>query len=189
MKAVVLGGAGKMGCIAVQDLAGDQRVDEVVIGDRDLVQARTVAEIINSPKVSIQPVDVTDHDSVIGSLRGADACVNATVYYFNLEVMRACLDARVPYTDLGGLFHITRQQLDLNDEFENAAVSAVLCMGSAPGLPNVQARYAADHLDSIDYVRIYDGIKPPPPESLHFSYAVPTIIDELTMAPMVYRRG
>jgi saccharopine dehydrogenase (NAD+, L-lysine-forming) len=105
MKIVVLGGAGKMGCIAVQDLAGDQRVDEVVIGDRDLAQARTVAGIINSPKVSIQPVDVTDHYALVGVLKGADACLNATVYYFNLEVMEACLEAGVPYTDMGGLFH------------------------------------------------------------------------------------
>jgi saccharopine dehydrogenase-like NADP-dependent oxidoreductase len=120
-------------------------------------------------------------------LRSADACLNATVYYFNLGVMQACLDARVPYTDLGGLFHLTRKQLELNDEFAAAGVSAVLCMGSAPGVPNIQTRYAADRLDSIEYVRIYDGIKPPPPDSVNFSYAVPTIVDELTMAPMVYR--
>ena len=58
MKITVLGGAGKMGCIAVQDLAGDRRVQEVVIADRDLVQARTVAETIGSAKVTIQQVDV-----------------------------------------------------------------------------------------------------------------------------------
>ena len=47
MKIVVLGGAGKMGCIAVQDLTGDRRVDEVIIADRELGQARMVAEIIS----------------------------------------------------------------------------------------------------------------------------------------------
>ncbi len=31
MRIVVLGGAGKMGCIAVQTLAGDERVKEVVV--------------------------------------------------------------------------------------------------------------------------------------------------------------
>ena len=53
MKIVVLGGAGKMGCIAVQDLAGDRRVHQVVIADRDVGQARTVAEAIGSSKVSV----------------------------------------------------------------------------------------------------------------------------------------
>nr|HID14548.1 saccharopine dehydrogenase [Anaerolineae bacterium] len=166
MKIVVLGGAGKMGCIAVQDLAGDQRVEEVVIADRDLAQARTVAEVINSPKVSIQRVDVTDHDALVSVLRGADTCLNATVYYFNFQVMEACLEAGVDYTDLGGLFHTTRKQLELNDRFSEARLSAVLGMGSAPGVPNVQARYAADRLDTIEYIRIYDGIKPPPPDDV-----------------------
>jgi lysine 6-dehydrogenase len=189
MKIVVLGGAGKMGCIAVQDLAGDRRVREVVIADRDLGQARTVAEVISSPKVSIQQVDVTDHDGLVGVLKGADTCLNATVYYFNLQVMEACLEARVCYTDMGGLFHTTRKQLELSDRFVEARLSAVLGMGSAPGVPNVQARYAADRLDTIERIRIYDGIKPPPPGDIRFTYAVPTIVDELTLAPMVYRDG
>jgi lysine 6-dehydrogenase len=189
MKVVVLGGAGKMGCIAVQDLAGDRRVDEVVIADQDIAQARTVAEYINSPKVSIQQVDVTDRGGLVNVLKGADACLNATVYYFNLQVMEACLEAGVPYTDMGGLFHTTRRQLELSDRFAEAGLSAVLGMGSAPGVPNVQARYAADRLDTIEYIHIYDGIKPPPPDDVRFTYAVPTIIDELTLPPMVYRNG
>jgi saccharopine dehydrogenase-like NADP-dependent oxidoreductase len=53
----------------------------------------------------------------------------------------------------------------------------------------MQSRYAADRLDTIEYIRIYDGIKPPPPDVVAFSYAVPTIVDELTMPPMVYRDG
>jgi len=189
VKIIVLGGAGKMGCIAVQDLANDRRVEEVVIADYDLEQARIVAEIINSPKVSIQQVDATDHDSLAGVLQGADACLNATVYYFNLPIMAACLEAGVCYTDMGGLFHTTRKQLELSDRFAEAGVSAVLGMGSAPGVPNIQARYAADRLDTVETIRIYDGIKPPPPDDVRFTYAVPTIVDELTEPPMVYRDG
>jgi saccharopine dehydrogenase-like NADP-dependent oxidoreductase len=189
MKIIVLGGAGKMGCIAVQDLAGDRRVDEVIIADQDVTQARTVAEVVNSPRVSIQTVDVTDHGALVSLLREADACLNATVYYFNLQVMEACLEAGVPYTDMGGLFHTTRKQLELSDRFAEAGLSAVLGMGSAPGVPNLQARYAADRLDTIESIRIYDGIKPPPPDDVRFTYAVPTIIDELTQPPMVYRDG
>ena len=189
MKIVVLGGAGKMGCIAVQDLAGDERVKELVIADYDMEQARAVAEIIDSPKVSIQRVDATDHDSLVGVLKGADTCLNATVYYFNLGVMKACMEAGACYTDMGGLFHTTRKQLKLSDRFAEAGVSAVLGMGSAPGIPNIQARYAADRLDTIEYIRIFDGIMPPPPDSVRFPYAVPTIIEELTEPPMVYRDG
>jgi len=189
MRITVLGGAGKMGCIAVQDLAGDRRVEEVVIADRDLAQARTVAETIGSSKVTIRQVDIADRDALVGVLEGAETCLNATVYYTNLPVMDACLEAGAHYTDLGGLFHTTRKQLELSDRFAEAGLSAVLGMGSAPGVPNVQARYAADRLDTVESIRIYDGIKPPPPDDVRFTYAVPTIVDELTLAPMVYRDG
>jgi len=189
MKIIVLGGAGKMGCIAAQDLAGNDHVSQVVIADRDMVQARTVAETIGSSKVTIQQVDLNNHDALVGLLQGADTCLNATVYYTNLPVMEACLEAGVHYTDMGGLFHTTRKQLELSDRFAEAGVGAVLGMGSAPGVPNVQARYAADRLDSIEHIRIYDGIKPPPPDDVRFTYAVPTIVDELTLSPMVYRDG
>jgi saccharopine dehydrogenase-like NADP-dependent oxidoreductase len=103
--------------------------------------------------------------------------------------MDACLESGTHYTDLGGLFHTTRKQLKLNQHFKASGLSAVLGVGSAPGVPNVQARYAADRLDTVESIRIYDGIKPPPPDVVAFSYAVPTIIDELTEPPMVYRDG
>ena len=189
MKIVVLGGAGMMGCIAVQDLARSAGVDEVVIADLSRERAEEVAAILDSSKVSIQPVDVRDHEALVGVLRGAGCCLNATVYYANLEVMGACLEAGTHYTDLGGLFHTTRKQLEFHEPFRAAGLSAVLGMGSAPGVPNIQARYAADRLDSLESIRIYDGIKPPPPDVVAFSYAVPTIVDELTQRPMVYRDG
>jgi saccharopine dehydrogenase (NAD+, L-lysine-forming) len=62
-------------------------------------------------------------------------------------------------------------------------------MGSAPGIPNIQSRYAADRLDTIESIKIFDGIKPPSPDDLRFSYAVPTILDELTVEPMVFENG
>ena len=189
MRIFVLGGAGKMGCISVQDLANDNRVDEVVIADINTEQAKIVADYLVSPKVSIQKVDINDEGAFLKSLEGADACLNATVYYTNLQVMEVCLKAGVPYTDMGGLFHGTREQLKLHDRYAAAGVSAVLCMGSAPGVPNVQARYAADRLDSIESIRIFDGIKPPPPDDMRFSYAVPTIVDELTIEPMIFENG
>ena len=189
MKITVLGGAGKMGCISVQDLANDNRVDEVVIADVDVKQAQTVADYLKSPKVKVLKVDINDEENFVKSLEGSDTCLNATVYYTNLAVMEACLKAGAHYTDMGGLFHTTWKQLKLNDRFAEAGLSAVLGMGSAPGVPNLQARYAADRLDTIESIKIYDGIKPPPPDDVRFTYAVPTIVDELTVEPMVFENG
>ncbi len=189
MNIIVLGGAGKMGSVAVQDLVENPRVSEVVMADINVQDAREIAAFLNSPKITIHQVDLGDHDLLVSVLRDADACVNATIYYTNLKVMEACLETRTHYTDLGGLFHTTRQQLKLHDRFTEAGISAVLGMGSAPGIPNIQARYAADRLDTIDYIHIYDGILPTSSSNVLFTYAVPTIIDEMTLPPMVFRDG
>jgi saccharopine dehydrogenase-like NADP-dependent oxidoreductase len=53
LKIVVLGGAGMMGCIAVQDLVRSKAVDEVIIADLDEEKAHLVARTINSPKISV----------------------------------------------------------------------------------------------------------------------------------------
>ncbi|MGB5532072.1 MAG: saccharopine dehydrogenase NADP-binding domain-containing protein, partial [Acidimicrobiia bacterium] len=105
MKIVVLGGAGKMGALAVEDLVVNPRVDEVVLADRDMVGAAAIAEYLDSPKLSIAEADLNDNAALVALLEPADACVNATVYYTNLKVMEACLQARTHYTDMGGLFH------------------------------------------------------------------------------------
>ncbi len=189
MKIIVLGGAGKMGCISVQTLANDPRVDEIVIADIDMENAKTVADYLDSPKISIQSVNVNDKVDLVATLKGSDTCLNATVYYTNIQVMEACLEAGVHYNDMGGLFYVTRKQLELHDRFKEAGISAILGLGSAPGMPNIQARYAADRLDTIESIKIYDGIMPPPPDDLRFTYAVPTIVEELTVEPMVFENG
>lgn len=189
MRIIVLGGAGKMGCISVQALANDDRVDDVIIADINVEQAKTVAGYLDNPKIKIQKVDINDEDGFVKALEGSDVCLNATVYYTNLPVMEACLKAGVHYTDMGGLFHTTRKQLEYHDSFATAGISAVLGMGSAPGVPNIQTRYAADRLDTIESIKIFDGIKPPRPDDVTFTYAVPTIVDELTVEPMVFENG
>ncbi len=189
MRITVLGGAGKMGCISVQDLAKDPRVEEVILADIDLEQATIVADYIDSAKIKIRLLDPGDPQAFAKAVAGCDACINATIRHTNLAVMEACLNAGTHYTDMGGLFFVTRKQLELNERYVQAGLSAVLGMGSAPGIPNIQARYAADRLDTVESIKIYDGIKPPPPDDVRFTYSVPTIVDELTLEPMVFHDG
>ena len=65
--------------------------------------------------------------------------LNCVTYYWNLPVMRAALAARVPYSDLGGLYHGTQEQFALDDDFVAAGVPALLGMGSTPGITNAMA--------------------------------------------------
>ncbi|MFV2045455.1 MAG: saccharopine dehydrogenase family protein [Anaerolineales bacterium] len=151
MKIVVLGGAGIIGRAISKDLA--QNFERVVVADRDLVAAEAVAREAGDA-ASARAVDVTDPQVLEALLEGANACINSVNYYFNLEVMRACLTLGVPYLDLGGLFHMTRKQIELHDEFKSRGVTAVLGMGSCPGVANVQAGWLAGMLDTVESGRI-----------------------------------
>jgi saccharopine dehydrogenase-like NADP-dependent oxidoreductase len=192
VRIVVVGGAGLMGRIALRDLAEAPRVEEVVIADLNVQQGLALVEEIGNPKLRVVSVDVTDQVALTMALRGAGACLNASVYYFNLPIMHACLAARTHYLDLGGLFHTTRKQLELDGAFQEAGITAVLGMGSAPGVTNLQARAACDRLETVEYIRIYDGIHNPhisADDPLTWGYSIQTILDEVSKHPMVFRNG
>ena len=192
MRIVVVGGAGLMGRIALRDLVAERQVDEIVIADLNRQAGEQLISEIGSDRLSIAPVDATDETALAAVLRGADACLNASVYYFNLPIMRACLAARTHYLDLGGLFHTTRKQLELDAAFKEAGITAVLGMGSAPGVTNLQARLACDRLETVEYIRIYDGIHNPhinPDDPLTWGYSIQTILDEVSKNPIVFRDG
>jgi lysine 6-dehydrogenase len=183
---IVLGAAGIIGSAIVQDLAED--VDEVVVADLDLDQAAEVAGKIGQGCQAMQ-VDVTDPERLDAVLSGADACINSVQYYFNLDVMAGCLRNRVPYIDLGGLFYTTRKQLELSSEFKAAGVTAVLGLGSCPGVANVQAGYMGAMLDTVDSVKIFNGATIDEGESLSWAYSIETILDEICMGSMIFRDG
>lgn len=189
VRIVVLGGAGIIGRAIARDLADDREVKEVVIADLDLDGARKLAEGLRRPGVVAVKADVTDPAALVSLIRGAGAVINSVQYYFNLPVMKACLEAKTHYIDLGGLFHTTRKQLELHNDFKKAGLVAVLGLGSCPGIANVQARAVADRLDSVESIRIYNGSTPDMGDSLAWAYSIQTIFDEITQPPMVFRDG
>ena len=189
VRIVVLGGAGIIGRAIARDLASDRAVREIVIADLDLEGARKTAAACGRPGVAAAGIDVTDRAALVKLIGGAGAVINAVQYYFNLEIMEACLEARVPYIDLGGLFHTTRKQLEMDAAFRKAGVVAVLGLGSCPGIANVQARVLADGFDTVESIRIYNGSTPDMGDSLAWAYSIETIFDEITLPPMVFRDG
>ncbi len=189
MRIVVLGGAGIIGRTIARDLADDREVREIVIADLDLDGARKLADSLGRPGVTAVKADVTDPAALVALLRGAGAVINSVQYYFNLPVMKACLEAKTHYLDLGGLFHTTRKQLELHDDFKRAGLLAVPGLGSCPGIANVQARTVADRLDTVESIRIYNGATPDMGDSLAWAYSIQTIFDEITQPPMVFRDG
>ena len=80
-----------------------------------------------------EQLDASDAAAVAHALDGCTVCVNCADYRLNLPVMRGALEAGAHYVDLGGLYHVTKQQLELDGEFRARGVGALLGMGSAPG--------------------------------------------------------
>ncbi len=191
MKIVLLGGAGIIGKAIARDLAIFGGVDEIVIADLNAEGAKSVADAVSGygTKVSGTGIDVTDRKALVRLIEGSGAVVNAVQYYFNLDVMRGCLDAGVNYLDLGGLFHTNRKQLELHEEFERAGITAILGMGSCPGVANVQTGLLGGMLDRVKSIKIYNGSTPDEEEGLSWAYSIETILDEMTKKPVVFRNG
>ena len=102
-------------------------------------------------------VDARDASGLRAAIAGCDALVNATQHFWNLDVMRAAAAVGVHYTDMGGLFHVTKQQVELDEEFKRAGVTAVISMGGAPGVTNLLAAYGAARLDTIEEAHAFCG--------------------------------
>ena len=149
MKIAVVG-AGAMGRWAVKELALSPEVEHIVVADYNEEQARAVATTHGGDRARAVFVDARDADGVGKTIAGCDAMINATQHFWNITVMHAAAAAGVHYTDMGGLFHVTKQQVELDSEFRKAGVTAVVAMGGAPGMTNVLARYGAERLDTVE---------------------------------------
>ncbi len=137
-------------------------------------------------------VDARDSASLARALDGARVCVNCTDYRLNLDVMRACLQSGAHYVDLGGLFHMTRRQLELDRAFREAGLTAILGMGSAPGKTNLLARAAVERLTAMPVSMHIWAVTRDPAAADHplpAPYSVRTLLDELQLSPMVLTKG
>jgi saccharopine dehydrogenase (NAD+, L-lysine-forming) len=118
--------------------------------------------------------------------------VNAASYRVNLDAMRACLWGDCQYIDLGGLYWQTGKQLELDGEFRRAGLLALLGMGSSPGKTNVMAVQAVRALGEPPrelHVMAAGRDLSPPRGGTSFPYAVQTLVDEVTMRPVVVEQG
>ncbi|MGM0398269.1 MAG: saccharopine dehydrogenase family protein [Halobacteriota archaeon] len=185
MKVTALGGCGAMGRATAWDLAENRAVDDLLIADADIESAEAFAAELPGD-VDTAQVDVTNHEELVSVIEDSDVVANALPYLFNTDVMEACLDADAHYLDLGGLYHVTQDQLEYDADFDEADLVAVLGMGASPGMTNVAAAKGVEQLDEVDEVHIRTGAKG---GADGFAYSAKTILDELTMEPIVYEDG
>ncbi len=204
----VLGAAGTIAPAIVRDLAQSDEVARMTLLDLDGARAEAVASGYGGGKALAQAADARQTDALAGALSGADVLVNTASYRVNLDAMRACLKAGCSYLDLGGLYWVTKRQLELGAEFEREGLLALLGIGSSPGKTNLMAARGVAELgdgggvggvggdagggaeiESIDVFAAGRDAAAPADGRLRPPYAIQTLLDELTLAPIVLRDG
>jgi len=177
-------GAGAMGSAAAMLLARKTEVDIVVL-DTDRARADGVVE--RAGRGEARALDASAGD-LAAALVPVDAVAACLPYRLNLVAMEAALAARCPYADLGGLFHMTKRQLEMDEAFRSDGVPAVIGVGACPGLTNVCARLGADRLDTVHTIELFDGAREQRDE-FGIPYSAETILDEFVMPAMVFEEG
>jgi saccharopine dehydrogenase-like NADP-dependent oxidoreductase len=183
MRIAVLG-AGAMGSAVARLLARHDDTD-ILIADVDEARARAAVDATGRGRaISIR----SGPEALHKVLRGVDALASCVPYRRNLEVMKAALEARCPYADLGGLFHITLKQLEQDERFREAGVPAVAGAGCCPGLSNVLAKLLEPRFDSVESIDIIDGAIEEG-DAFGVPYSAETILDEFSVPAQVFENG
>lgn len=206
MKVAVLGAGGTIAPAIVRDLAGSDEVDSLLLLDLDDARAQQVATLHGGGKARVARTEArapaSDPGSLARALEGSDALVNSASYRVNLDAMAACLHAGCHYLDLGGLYWMTKLQLELDAQFRRQGLLALLGIGSAPGKTNLMAKAGvrsllgtsadgdAERPSAVDSVLVAAaGRDLDAPSGFSVPYALRTLLDELTMRPVVLRGG
>ena len=171
---ILLVGAGGVGGAVTAIAARRSFVDRLVVADYDLARAEKAVSAVGDPRLVAARVDATDQ-AAVGALLAEHRCdvlLNATDPRFVLPLFRAALAAGVHYLDMAmSLSHphperpyaetgikLGDEQFALAGDWEAAGRLALVGIGVEPGLSDVFARYAADHLFSeIDELGTRDG--------------------------------
>jgi saccharopine dehydrogenase-like NADP-dependent oxidoreductase len=151
MRALVIG-AGAVGrAIAVAAAEGDT-LEPVLTADVDPARADRV----------LDASDAADVEALLRAER-IDVCVNACDPRLNPAIFAAAFAAGCHYVDLAMSLSapgklLGADQLAAHDAWEARGLLALVGMGVEPGLADVFARYAADHLFAeIDEIGVRDG--------------------------------
>jgi saccharopine dehydrogenase (NAD+, L-lysine-forming) len=196
LKVAVLGAAGTIAPAIVRDLADSPEVESILLLDLRGDVAERVASELGGGKATARQADA--RAGLAGELGEVDVLINSASYRINLDAMRACLEAGCDYIDLGGLYHVAGEQLALHEEFVSAGRLAILGMGSSPGKTNLMAARALAELregatgedGEIEAIDVMAGGRDlDPPDGFAVPYALETLLDELTLAPIVLRDG
>jgi saccharopine dehydrogenase (NAD+, L-lysine-forming) len=174
MRVLIVGAGGVGGAVAA--IARRRPfIEHLTLADIDQVRAQRVAgRLGEGGRFAADGVDASNQGQLAELIDAvdADAVLNATDPRFNEPIFNACFVTGTTYLDMAMTLsrpHPERPYeepgIKLGDtqfarasEWEEAGLLALVGVGVEPGLSDVLARYAADHLfDEIDEIGVRDG--------------------------------
>ncbi|MFX1565674.1 MAG: saccharopine dehydrogenase family protein [Promethearchaeota archaeon] len=153
----VLGGCGAVGSVAVRTLQQLPDFDEIIIADINTEAANALAEELGG-ECSALEVNALDPKSIQAAIDGSDVVLNCVgpFYQYGPRILKAVIKAGINYVDVCDDVEPTQALLGMNAKAEKARISALIGMGSSPGVSNILVRFAADSLlDRVDSIDIY----------------------------------
>lgn len=204
---ILIVGAGGVGTSAALIAARRDFFEHVVIADYDIARSTSVVDRIADARFTAAQVDASSADAI------ADLCrenrithvLNVVDPRFVMPIFEGAFRAQADYLDTAMSLsrpHPTEAYsqvgVKLGDEqfaqeqaWRDAGRLALCGMGVEPGLADVFARYAADHLfREIDEIGIRDGANLVV-EGYDFapSFSIWTTIEECLNPPVIWERG
>jgi saccharopine dehydrogenase-like NADP-dependent oxidoreductase len=206
MRILVIG-AGGVGSAFVPTAIRRDFFEHIVIADYDLRRAEAAVSRAGDPRVSAAQVDASKAASVAELIREhrISHVLNAVDPRFVMPIFEGCAAANAHYLDMA--MSLSRphpeqpyaltgvklgdEQFARAAEWEAAGLLALVGIGVEPGLSDIFARYAADHLFSeIDEVGIRDGANLTV-DGYDFapSFSIWTTIEECLNPPVIWEDG
>lgn len=205
MRVLVIG-AGGVGTAIARTAAKWNLFEYVAIADYDFARAQKAVEGAGERFAAFE-LDGRDEQAIVDLIRHerVEAVVNALDPRFVMPVFRAAFDAGVTYLDMAmSLSHphssqpyeltgvkLGDEQFAMSDQWKERGLLALCGIGVEPGLSDVFARYAADHLfKSIDEIGVRDGSNLVV-EGYEFapSFSIWTTIEECLNPPIIWEKG
>ncbi|HET7044440.1 MAG TPA: saccharopine dehydrogenase C-terminal domain-containing protein [Gaiellaceae bacterium] len=196
MRILVVGSGGVGGAVA-PIAARRGFFERIVFADLDLARAEAAAA--RDPRFGAAAVDASDAAAVAELARAdrVDAILNAADPRFVPSIFEASFTAGCTYLDMAmslsspGGSKLGDLQFEQAERWEEAGLLALVGIGVEPGLSDVFARYAADHLFSeIDEVGVRDGADLVV-EGYDFAptFSIWTTIEECLNPPVIWEKG
>jgi saccharopine dehydrogenase (NAD+, L-lysine-forming) len=194
MKVLVVGTGGVGSAIGAVARRRDF-FERITFADLDPARPEALVARLDDPRFAAAQVDASDAESVAALAREADVVLNATDPRFNMPIFEAAFETRCTYLDMamslsGPDVMLGRLQLEQDERWRDAGLLALVGIGVEPGLSDVFARYAADHLFAeIDEVAVRDGANLAV-EGYDFAptFSIWTTIEECLNPPLVWER-